>query len=131
MRRPSRPPAAFASSTHRSRPLRYSAAAAACEPVSEITAPTTSALSWAAALERAAAKTSALVIQPVIDRMAAHRDQRRALEGHEHRAVRLFSRSAHGHDAMMRARFRLALADHLGLGVDRVAREHRRREAHL
>src|SRR6267142_664921 len=45
------PPAAFASSAHRTRPLRYSAAAAACEPVSEMTAPTTSAPSWAATAE--------------------------------------------------------------------------------
>src|SRR5258707_6691551 len=63
--------------------------------------------------------------------MAAHRDERRPLEGHEHRAVGLLSGGAHGDDAMVRPRRRFALADHLGLGVDRVAGEDRRGEPYL
>src|SRR3954465_9559261 len=72
-----------------------------------------------------------IVVQLVVDGVAAHRDERGALEGHEHRAVGLLSGGAHGDDAVVRTRCRCALADHLRLGVDRIAGENRRREAHL
>src|SRR6266850_7502013 len=131
MRWPMSPPAAFASSAHRTRPLRYSAAAAACEPVSEMTAPTTSAPSWAATAEASARPTSALVVQPVIDRVAAHRDERRALEGHEDDAVGLLAGGAHGDDAVVRPRLGFALGDDFRFGIDGVAGEDRGGEAHL
>src|SRR3982750_3370600 len=85
-RRPRSPPAALVSSCQRRRPWRYSAAAPACAPLSDTTAPTTIA-SCAVATPRHAQRTTKLVIQPVIDGMAAHGNEARALESHEHRAV--------------------------------------------
>src|SRR5262245_20219068 len=76
-------------------------------------------------------KKKNLVIQFVIDGVALHRDQARALESHEHRPVRLLPRGAHRDDAVVRPRAGLALADDLGLGVDGVAGEHWRGQAHL
>src|SRR5919197_667703 len=130
-RRPSRPPAALISSCQRTKPFRYSPAGAACAPDSDTTAPMVIAESSAAAWTVAAASSSALIIQPVIDGVAAHRNERRALEGHEHRTVGLLAGGAHRDDAVVRTGSGFALADHFGLGVDRVAGENGRRQAHL
>src|SRR5689334_19607688 len=129
-RRPSSPPAELTSSCQSSSPCRYSTAAPACAPLSDTTAPTT-IVSCAAAAQSQPPKRTRLVIQPVIDGMAAHRDEAGTLEGHEHGPVRFFSRGANGNDAVVRPRAGLALADDLRLGVDRVAREHRRGEPDL
>src|SRR5260221_1387699 len=101
-------------------------------PVSVTTAPTTTAGFSALPneVQRRRAK-SALVIKLVVHGMAAHRDQAGTVEGHEHGPIRLFPGGAHGDDAVVRARCGGALGDHLGLGINRVAGEHRRREAHL
>src|SRR5829696_8320533 len=117
-RRPRRPPTALISSCQKRRPWPYPAAAEACAPVCETTAPTMATPSWAVAVDsaatKAAAKSRALVIQAVIDGVAAHRDQCRALESHEHRTVGLLAGGAHGDDAVVGTRARFALADDLG-----------------
>src|SRR5688572_1558617 len=120
--RPRSPPAAFTCSAQSSSPLWYSPARLACAPDCDTTAPTTTgwACASAAAATRAAAVQS-LVIKLVVDGVAPHRDEHRALEGHEDRAVRLLAGGAHRDDAVVRPRLRRALGEHLGLGVDGVA----------
>ncbi len=55
----------------------------------------------------------------------------RALEGHEHGAVRLEAARAHGDEALAGPALRRALGEHLAVGVDRVADEHGRRQLDL
>src|SRR5262245_12798152 len=64
------------------------------------------------------------IVRKVIDRMAALRHQHAALEADEHHAVLFAANGAHRDDALGRALRRLALRQHLGLRIDRVADEH-------
>src|SRR5262249_1471200 len=126
--RPSRPPAALTCASQSWRPFAYPAARSACPPDCDTTAPTTIGLACPNAANASAAR---LIVQLVVNRMAAHRDERGALEGHEYGAIRLLAGGAHRDDAVVRARVGFALADHFRLGVDRVAGENRRGEADL
>src|SRR3954466_14233904 len=58
-------------------------------------------------------------------RVRAAVDEQRALEGDHDRAVLVVAARAHGDDADVLARLGVAYLEHLGLGVDRVALEHR------
>src|SRR5579884_2426449 len=64
----------------------------------------------------------------ILDAVAALRHQHGALEADEDGAVGLAAGGAHGDDALGRARIRLALGEHLALGIERVADKHRRRQ---
>src|SRR5262245_58033600 len=64
----------------------------------------------------------------VLDRMPPFRHQHRALETHELRAIGFLTDGAHGDDALRGPRRRLALRQHFGFRVNRVADEHRGRQ---
>src|SRR3970282_1633513 len=99
-------------------------------PVSDTTAPTTTGCANAVAMQ-IKKKKNALVVKLVVHGVAALGNQARALESHEHGPVRFCPRGAHGDDAVVRPRARLALADDLGFGIDRVSREYRGGEPDL
>src|SRR6185437_11032886 len=68
------------------------------------------------------------VFREIVHRMTALRHEDRALETHEYRAVGLTADRANSHDPLRRPPGGFTLRQHLGLGVDRVADEHRGRE---